>query len=264
MASAVNPCGFAMLPAYLGLLVGDAAGGRRLRTRERLGTGLLVAGTVTAGFVVLFALVGLLVGLGAQVLVGVFPWIGLGVGVALVGVAAYRLSGSAVYSAAPERLAARLEHSGEAGVRRYLLFGISYGIASLSCTLPIFLAVVGGTVTAASLVPSLLQLALYGLGTGTVISALTLAVALFSAAIRPPPRRGALRRPPRNASSLRGRQLHRVLLAHHRGPAGPPGLSGRPAGRPRRSGRPLRHLCRSPHRAGRRGEEDRNRLRRED
>lgn len=182
MASAVNPCGFAMLPAYLGLLVGDAAGGRRLRTRDRLTTGLLVAGTVTAGFVVLFALVGLLVGLGAQVLVGVFPWIGLGVGVALVGVAAYRLSGGTVYSAAPERLAARLEQTGETGVRGYLIFGVSYGIASLSCTLPIFLAVVGGTITAASVVPSLVQLALYGLGVGTVISALTLAVALFSAA----------------------------------------------------------------------------------
>ncbi|MDQ3691535.1 MAG: cytochrome c biogenesis protein CcdA [Chloroflexota bacterium] len=183
MASAVNPCGFAMLPAYLGLLVGGEAGAEPRPTAHRLATALIVAGTVTIGFVVLFGLVGLLIGLGAQVLVGVFPWIGLGVGVALVAVAGYRLYGGGVYSAAPEQLAARLHGTGDTSVRGYLLFGLSYGIASLSCTLPIFLAVVGGTVTAASLGPSVVQLALYGVGMGSVITALTLAVALFRSAM---------------------------------------------------------------------------------
>lgn len=183
MASAVNPCGFAMLPAYLGLLVGEQAEGRPRRTADRLGVALLVAGTVTAGFVVLFGLVGVLIGLGAQILVGVFPWIGLAVGLALIAVAAYRLYGGTIYSAAPEQVAARLHGAGETSVRGYLLFGLSYGIASLSCTLPIFLAVVGGTITAASLGPSVMQLALYGLGMGSVITALTLAVALFRSAM---------------------------------------------------------------------------------
>jgi cytochrome c biogenesis protein CcdA len=172
-----------MLPAYLGLLLGDGTGDQHRRTGDRLLLGLLVAGTVTAGFVVLFALVGLLIGLGAQLLVGVFPWIGLAVGVALIAVAGYRLSGGAVYSALPERMAERLHRPGPTSARGYLLFGVSYGIASLSCTLPIFLAVVGGTITAASLAPSLMQLALYGLGMGTVITVLTLAVALFSTAV---------------------------------------------------------------------------------
>lgn len=183
MASAVNPCGFAMLPAYLGLLLGDGAGDKHRRTGDRLALGLLVAGTVTVGFIALFALVGLLIGLGAQLLVGAFPWIGLAVGGALIAVAAFRLSGRAVYSALPEQMAARLQRPGETSMRGYLLFGLSYGIASLSCTLPIFLAVVGGSITAASVGPSLVQLALYGLGMGTVITALTLAVALFSTAV---------------------------------------------------------------------------------
>ena len=54
MASAVNPCGFAMLPAYLGLYLGDsekeAQGSHVVR---RLRQALIVGGTVTAGFVVL-------------------------------------------------------------------------------------------------------------------------------------------------------------------------------------------------------------------
>lgn len=183
MASAVNPCGFSMLPAYLGLLLADEPDAGQRRIADRFALALLVAATVTAGFVVLFALVGLLIGLGAQVLVSVFPWIGLTVGLALIAVAAYRLYGGTLYSALPEQVAARLHHPGEASLRGYLLFGLSYGIASLSCTLPIFLAVVGSTIVTAGLLPSVAELALYGLGMGSVITALTLAVALFRSAM---------------------------------------------------------------------------------
>jgi len=183
MASAVNPCGFSMLPAYLGLLLADEPDAGQRRIADRLALALLVAATVTAGFVVLFALVGLLIGLGAQVLVRVFPWIGLAVGLALTAVAAYRLYGGTIYSALPEQVATRLHHRGEASLRGYLLFGLSYGIASLSCTLPIFLAVVGSTIVTAGLLPSVAELALYGLGMGSVITALTLAVALFRSAV---------------------------------------------------------------------------------
>jgi len=179
MASAVNPCGFSMLPAYLGLLLADEPGAGQRRIADRLAPALLVAATVTAGFVVLFALVGLLIGLGAQVLVRVFPWIGL----ALIAVAAYRLYGGTLYSALPEQVATRLHYRGEASLRGYLLFGLSYGIASLSCTLPIFLAVVGSTIVTAGLLPSVAELALYGLGMGSVITTLTLAVALFRSAM---------------------------------------------------------------------------------
>jgi cytochrome c biogenesis protein CcdA len=52
-------------------------------------------------------------------------------------------------------------------------------MASLSCTLPIFLAVLGGSLATASLGGTLAQMVLYGLGMGLVISLLTLAVALF-------------------------------------------------------------------------------------
>ena len=50
MVAAVNPCGFAMLPAYMGLYLGandTDDGGRHLF--KHLGKALLVGGTVTAG-----------------------------------------------------------------------------------------------------------------------------------------------------------------------------------------------------------------------
>ena len=69
------------------------------------------------------------------------------------------------------------------GVRGYFAFGLGYGAASLSCTLPIFLAVVGNTVTASTALGSLGQLLLYAAGMGAVILALTLSIALFRGAM---------------------------------------------------------------------------------
>lgn len=178
MASATNPCGFALLPAYIGLLLGRGTAAGVPRPARRLATAGLIALAVTAGFIVLFASVGLLIGAGGQAITDIFPVIGLIVGVLLIGVGAYRLGGGQLYSAAPEQLSARLG-AGSTGPRGYLLFGLTYGIASLSCTLPIFLAVLGGSLATASLGDTLAQMMLYGLGMGFVISLLTLAVAIF-------------------------------------------------------------------------------------
>ena len=178
MASATNPCGFALLPAYIGLLLGRNAGSEAPRMRRRLATAGLISLAVTAGFIALFASVGLLIGAGGQALTDIFPLVGLAVGVLLIGAGAYRLGGGLLYSAAPEQLSARLG-AGSTGPRGYLLFGLTYGIASLSCTLPIFLAVLGGSLATANIGDTLTQMALYGLGMGFVISLLTLAVAFF-------------------------------------------------------------------------------------
>lgn len=177
MASAANPCGFSLLPAYIGLLLSTGTG-EAPQLRRRLSSAALIGLAVTAGFVVLFAGVGLIVGAGGQVITNLFPVVGLSVGIVLIGVGAYRLGGGLLYTAAPEQLSARLG-AGSTGRRGYLLFGLTYGIASLSCTLPIFLAVLGGSLATANIGNTLTQMALYGLGMGFVITMLTMAVALF-------------------------------------------------------------------------------------
>ena len=182
MVSAVNPCGFSLLPAYLGLFLGERDDVAQ-SSLARLQRGLLVGLTVSLGFVSLFTLVGLLLGAGAQLLVEWLPWIGMLIGVALIVAGGYRLAGGALYASAPERLGARVGGGPGGGLRGYFLFGLSYGIASLSCTLPIFLAVIGGTLTTARLFPMVSALSLYALGMGAVILALTLAIAVFKSAL---------------------------------------------------------------------------------
>jgi cytochrome c biogenesis protein CcdA len=186
MVSAVNPCGFTMLPAYLGLYLGTTGEREASSAAEAAGQlrqALVVGLSVTAGFILLFAVVGLSIGSGARFLVEYFPWIGLGIGVLLTVAGGWLIRGGTIYTALGERMAARIGDPTRTDVRGYFLFGLSYGTASLSCTLPIFITVIGGSIAIADFLPSVWQFVLYGLGMGSVILALTLSLAVFKAAL---------------------------------------------------------------------------------
>ncbi len=183
MVAAVNPCGFALLPTYLGHYLGDDTGDEaRGSTAARLGRAVGIGAALTASFVALFGAAGLLLRVAATALVGALPWLGLAVGVGLLLAGGLLLSGGAVSSGLGARLAAPLSKTARvAGYRGYLAYGLAYGLASLSCTLPIFLAVVGGSLTAGGLGTGSAQFLLYALGMGSVLTALTLAAALVKA-----------------------------------------------------------------------------------
>ncbi len=183
MVSAVNPCGFPMLAPYLGLYLNDRKGAAARGRTMQLAHALLVGGAVTAGFVMLFAVAGLIIAGSSRALVDAFPWIGLTVGIALVAGGAWMLGGRPIYGALGEQLAARMGDPRKAGLRGYVLFGLSYGTASLSCTLPIFLTVVSTSLTLTDLPGAATQFVLYGLGMGSVITALTLSMAVMKAAM---------------------------------------------------------------------------------
>ena len=184
MASAVNPCGFAMLPAYLGLYLGSQESNPDAHPLRHLSQAILVGGSVTAGFVVLFGVAGTVIGLGARtVLVDVLPWLGLGIGLLLVIAGSWLVGGGKLYAGLAARIADRMGDPGQTNVRGYFLFGLSYGTASLSCTLPLFLSVVGTTFAVSSIATSLVQFLLYALGMGVVIMALTIGMAFFKGAM---------------------------------------------------------------------------------
>ncbi len=191
MVAAVNPCGFAMLPAYLGLYLGAGAGGEvQGTTGRRLGQALLVGLLVTAGFVLLFGIAGLLISAGARAMITYVPWIGLAIGVLLIGVGAWLLGGGTFHMSLGDRLAAGVGNPNQTSLKGYFLFGISYGIASLSCTLPVFLTVVGSTVATSGFLGAIFQFILYALGMGFVILVLTLSMALFKGVVVNTIRRG--------------------------------------------------------------------------
>jgi len=74
LVASVNPCGFVLLPAYLGYYLGEdqGAGGSRGRARRALVIGV----TVAASFALLFGLVGIVANLAASAVTPALPWIG--------------------------------------------------------------------------------------------------------------------------------------------------------------------------------------------
>jgi cytochrome c-type biogenesis protein len=182
MLAAVNPCGFALLPGYLGLYLGesvDAASPAR-----RLGRALGVAGTVSAAFVLTFGAAGLLLTTAGAALGAALPLVGLAVGLGLAAAGAYLLSGGTLASSIGDRAAARLAGAARTpGYRGYAAYGFAYAAASLGCALPIFLTVVGIATAARNPAGGVGQFALYGLGMGLVLTTLTIATALFKGAM---------------------------------------------------------------------------------
>jgi cytochrome c-type biogenesis protein len=167
----VNPCGFALLPAYLARRLGS--GEESQRVSDAVARALLVGGVTAVGFLLVFGTLGTAISAGAHELTNALPWAGLVIGVGLALAGAMVLAGRRITLRLPRARARAFE----GGLRGDLLFGIGYGTASLSCTLPIFLAATGTAVTG-SVAGSVLGFAAYATGMGTILTALAVAAAL--------------------------------------------------------------------------------------
>lgn len=165
LVATVNPCGFAMLPAYLSFFVGSEGSGTAPLTRA-----LRIAGVMTLSFLIVFGAAGLLLTLGIQTVIGALPWLALVVGVGITGLGLFVLRGGVLTLTLPGK--------GRVNRRSVFVFGSSYAVASLSCTLPIFLSLVVGSIATASLGEAVLLFVAYGLGMALVISAITVGLAL--------------------------------------------------------------------------------------
>ena len=178
MVASMNPCGVLMLPSYviyqLNALPSEAPLGRRVLR------GLVVAVAVTLGFLITFAVVGSAISAGGRWLVDIFPYAGLLVGAAMTALGIWLLvTRRSLGFAAAGRL--RIERS--RSLINMVGFGVVFAIGSLSCTLPIFLVVVGSSLTGGSWVSSLGQFIGYALGMGVIISAVTVGTAALQDAV---------------------------------------------------------------------------------
>lgn len=180
MIAAVNPCGFAMLPAYLSLYLGAEESDFSKRSSwARLLRALLVGAVVSSGFVLLFAAAGLAISAGGTALLAVMPALGIVIGGILVLIGLWMLAGRTLYTGVFERLAGRIGDPGTVSIRGFFLFGLAYGAASLSCTLPVFLAVIGSSLATGGVLTGAGQFVSFGLGMAVVLMLLTLALAFF-------------------------------------------------------------------------------------
>jgi cytochrome c-type biogenesis protein len=177
MVASVNPCGVLMLPSYVFYQL-NTEGASSSPIRRAL-KALLIAVVVTAGFIIIFFSAGLIITAGGQWLVTSFPYVGIILGVAMVGLGVWILATDRTLSI----LGGKVTVQRKQGLGNAFLFGIAYAAGSLSCTLPIFLVVVGTSLTGEGALASFGQFIGYALGMGTVIIAVTLGAALFRRAM---------------------------------------------------------------------------------
>lgn len=180
MVAALNPCGFAMLPAYLLLVVRGA--GARAPGVAAAGRALAATAGMALGFLTVFGLFGALTVSAAGAVQRWLPYATVVVGVLLVALGGWLLAGRSLSALTPRPVGPRWAPTARLG--SMYGYGISYAIASLSCTVGPFLAVTAAGLRSGSL---LTGAAVY-LG---YVAGLTLVVGCW-----PSPRRRPARRRP--------------------------------------------------------------------
>ena len=184
LVAALNPCGFAMLPAYLLLVVRGQGSGER---RGLAAVGRAAAATVgmALGFLTGFGLFGALTISAAATVQRYLPYGTVVIGVVLVALGVWLLSGRELNALTPRSLGPRWapdvrRRSWLAGMYGY---GISYAIASLSCTIGPFLAVTAAGFRGGSVLSGVSIYVAYVAGLTLVVGVLAIAAATAGSAL---------------------------------------------------------------------------------
>jgi cytochrome c biogenesis protein CcdA len=175
MLATVNPCGFAMLPAYLTLVVA----GESRATMTAVWRALAVTGLMALGFLVVFGAFGLVVApLGSSVQ-EYLPVVTVVVGVIMLGLGGWMLAGKQITLLIPK------PRKGAPTARLSSMFGygLAYAVVSLSCTIGPFLAVTSATFRSGSVIAGIVAYVAYGLGMALVVGVLAVSVALANGAV---------------------------------------------------------------------------------
>ncbi len=175
MVAAFNPCGFAMLPAYLTLVIQREGGGQL----AAVGRALAATAAMAAGFLAVFGLFGLLTVSVASTVQRYMPYATVVIGTVLVALGVWLLSGRTLPGWS---LGKGARWAPTARLGSMFGYGVGYALASLSCTAGPFLAVTGSSLRSGSVAATMLVYVAYAAGIALVVGVLAVAVALASAA----------------------------------------------------------------------------------
>ncbi|BBY85799.1 cytochrome c biogenesis CcdA family protein [Mycolicibacterium tokaiense] len=174
LVAAFNPCGFAFLPGYLGLIIVRGQDASRAAALARAAAATVA---MAAGFLTVFGLFGLLVSPLIASAQKYLPFVTVVIGVALIGLAVWLLAGRELTVVMPRI-------SGDAPTTHLgtmYTYGVGYAIASLSCTIAPFLAVIGTTFKQGSILTGVLAFVAYAMGMAITVGVAALVVALAGA-----------------------------------------------------------------------------------
>jgi cytochrome c biogenesis protein CcdA len=182
LVAALNPCGFAMLPAYLALVVrgntADAGG-----AAAAVGRAVAATAAMTLGFLTVFGVFGLLAVSLASTVQRYMPYATIVIGAALVAVGLCLLTGRELSLTPPDWFTRSASRAPTRGLGSMFGYGVGYAVASLSCTVGPFLAVTGAGISGASAVERIWIYVAYAAGFSLIVGALAVTAALASTAL---------------------------------------------------------------------------------
>ena len=180
LIAAFNPCGFAMLPAYLSYFLGlesDNDGNREVGILN----GLKVSLTLSLGFVFVFAIIGILTNtiISEASIESQAGYITLGIGILLVLLGVGMVAGYYPVLNIP-----RIQMgASNRQLPSIFLFGISYAFVSIGCSAPIFFLTVGGSFSRDGIINGSAVFISYALGMSIVITVLTIGISVARSSI---------------------------------------------------------------------------------
>ncbi len=176
LIAAVNPCGFALLPAYLSLFVlGDAP----QSSAVAVGRALRATVALTLGFAAVFVAFGLAIAPVAASVQSYLPAFTVALGLLLALAGLWLLTGRRLPSLPmPRRSKVANGSPIDAGWPTMMGFGASYAVASLGCTIAPFLAVVVASFRSGEPAAGVVLFGAYAAGMGLTVGVAATAVAL--------------------------------------------------------------------------------------
>ncbi|MYH87994.1 MAG: cytochrome c biogenesis protein CcdA, partial [Acidimicrobiaceae bacterium] len=175
LVAAFNPCGFALLPVYLSYFLG-VDGDKKASRLATIVRGLVVGLVMTAGFVAVFGICG--VAFETIISEGtVFEYTGyvtIAIGVLMLPLGVFMALGKDFVLRLPKLNLG----TGSRDLSSVFLFGVSYAVVSLSCTIGLFLSSVTTSFTTDGWLEGLGNFLAYALGMGALITFLTMSLAL--------------------------------------------------------------------------------------
>ncbi|MEB3983975.1 cytochrome c biogenesis CcdA family protein [Mycobacterium sp. 663a-19] len=183
LVAALNPCGFAMLPAYLLLVVrGQRQSAQPAAAWAPIGRAAAATAGMALGFVTVFGLFGALTISAATAVQRYLPYVTVAIGGVLVALGVWLLAGREL---ALRPVGSRWAPNARQGswIAGMYAYGVSYAIASLSCTVGPFLAVTGAGLRGGSIVTAVAVYVAYVAGLTAVVGVLAIAAALGGSAL---------------------------------------------------------------------------------
>ena len=175
LIAAFNPCGFAMLPAYLAYFLGHELKSPPDGYQGFL-NGVKVSVTLSAGFVFVFALVGILTNtlISENSIEERAGYITLPIGIILILLGLAMIRGYQPNIKIPKLHIKNFNRQ----LPSIFLFGVSYAIVSIGCSAPIFFITVGSSFSRDGVINGVAVFITYALGMSIVVTFLTISLAL--------------------------------------------------------------------------------------